>query len=291
MIASTELILNPDGSVYHLCLLPEEVAHKVIFVGDPERIPGVTRHFDSIEMQKSKREFHTATGYFKGQRMTVLSTGIGTDNIDIVLNELDALVNIDLKSRTINENKVKLKIMRLGTCGGLQPENMPGTIVRSRFSVGMDGLLDYYQGGRLEELEMRFRQYLSGIENMDFPFYAVKDAESVNEIFQKYPEIKQGITFTAKGFYGPQGRSLGRLTVTNPQIIDVFSGFSFYHIYKALNLEMETAGILGLGGLLGHECVSLSVILANRPKGVFAENPAQCVETLIEKGLEIMEQW
>lgn len=181
--------------------------------------------------------------------------------------------------------------MRFGTCGGLQPENMPGTIVRSRFSVGMDGLLDYYRGGRVEELETRFGNYISGFENMDFPFYAVKDAESVNEIFRKYPEIQQGITFTAKGFYGPQGRSLGRLSVTNPDIIDIFSGFSFYHIYKALNLEMETAGILGLGGLLGHECVSLSAILANRPKGVFAENPGLCVENLIEKGLKIIQEW
>lgn len=291
MIPSTELILNPDGSVYHLALLPEEVAHTIIFVGDPERIPMITRYFDSVEIRKQKREFHAATGHYKGKRVTIISTGIGTDNIDIVLNELDALVNIDLHTRTVKEEKVRLKIMRLGTCGGIQPENMPGTIVRSRFSIGMDGLLEYYQGGRVEELETSVRNYLIDYPEMNFSYYGVKDTETLNDVFRDFPDIQQGITLTAKGFYGPQGRSLGRVVPTAPKIIDIFSGLSFYHIYKALNLEMETAGILGLGALLGHECVSLSTILANRPKKIFAENPAVLVDNLIRVGLSVIEKW
>lgn len=285
---STELILNPDGSVYHLHLLPEDLAEKIIFVGDPERVPSVAKHFDTIEVQKRKREFHTVTGIYKGQRMTVLSTGIGTDNIDIVLNELDALANIDLTSRSIKKELKQLKIMRLGTCGGLQKENLPSTIVHSRYAIGMDRLLDYYDYQQTD-LDRAIATYFSHSDLKNILPYTAKSSDSFYELLQA-TDVKQGITVTAQGFYGPQGRSLGRIPVTYPTILDTLSAFSFAD-KQVLNLEMETAGILGLGALLGHECASLSVILANRPLGLFSENPARDVEKLIEKGLDWMLRW
>lgn len=294
MIPSTELILNADGSIYHLALLPEDIAHKIIFVGDPERIPQVTAHFDSILMKKAKREFHATTGIYKGQMLTVMSTGIGTDNIDIVMNELDALVNIDFASRTIKNELISLKIMRLGTCGGMQKELPVGTIVHSAYAVGADGLLTHYPSQNSAEIE-RMNDYLA-TAMPDFAsaseYYIVK-SEGFEALLQ-HPEIHKGITLTNKGFYGPQGRSLGRVKVAFPTLIDDFTDLRFptdAGDLPILNLEMETAGILGLGGLLGHQCVSLSVILANRPLGIFAENPAQAVGNLIQTGLDLMLKW
>lgn len=290
----TELILNADGSIYHLALKPTEIANKIILVGDPDRVAEITKHFDNVEFTCKKREFHTQIGYLKGQRIMVLSTGIGTDNIDIVLNELDALANVDFEKRTIKEVITSLKILRLGTCGGLQANIPVDTIVHSEWAVGLDGLLQYYVYEKNEQLlsaEKALYDFLSTWKNEYFgePYMAVA-ASSFSHLVEKENEILQGITLTAKGFYAPQGRSLGRTTLRNTQLLDILSCFSYQNM-MATNLEMETSGILGLGKILGHECASLSVILANRALGIFSENPEKAVENLIQKGLDLLLRW
>ncbi len=291
---NTELILNSNGSIYHLGLQPEDIAEKIIFVGDPDRVGEVTQHFDTVEFTCHRREFHTQTGYLQGQRITVLSTGIGTDNIDIVLNELDALVNIDFGTRSLKNAATSLKILRLGTCGGLQAEAPVGTIVHSQWAVGLDGLLQYYVYDKNEAIlsaEKALADFLSTYENTYFgePFMAAC-SPTFSALLAAEKAVLQGITLTAKGFYGPQGRSLGRTTLRNPQLLDILSAFSYENV-QVTNLEMETSGILGLGEILGHECASLSVILANRPLGLFSADPAKAVGNLIEKGLELMLKW
>lgn len=293
MISATDLILNADGSVYHLNLLPTDIAHKIILVGDPERVSEITQYFDSVEIIKQKREFHTQTGYFRNERVSVVSTGIGTDNIDIVLNELDALVNIDLAQREIKEELTSLKIMRLGTCGGLQTEIEVGSIVHSRFAVGMDGLNDYYwwedEDKTTEGLEIALEDHLLEFPEGGLSMYIAEADAPFSNLLKNYPKILQGITLTAKGFYAPQGRML-RIEPAFPNILDRFSSFQFGE-YKVTNLEMETAAILGLGKALGHQCASLSVVLANRNAKVFAQNATELVEHLIETGLAILTEW
>lgn len=293
MISSTDLILNADGSVYHLCLLPSDIGQKIILVGDPERVSEITQYFDSVEVIKQKREFHTQTGYFRGERVSVISTGIGTDNIDIVLNELDALVNIDLAKREIKESLTSLKIMRLGTCGGLQADIPIGAIVHSRFAIGMDGLNDYYwwedEEKSTEALEIALEDHLLTFPEGGLSMYIAEADAQFSELLAEYPSVHQGITLTTKGFYAPQGRML-RLEPAFPNLLDRFASFHF-GAYKVTNLEMETAGILGLGKALGHQCVSLSVVLANRSAKIFAENPSECVADLIETGLAILTKW
>lgn len=293
MIPDTELILNADGSVYHLNLLPEDLAETVIFVGDPDRVDRVASRFDVIELTKTKREFRTITGTYQGHRVSVISTGIGTDNIDIVLNELDALVNIDFSTRTIKERLTSLRILRLGTCGGLQKELAPGTLALSAASVGLDGLMPFYvtnQAG-ISGLVGAARKVLG-----DYPEIAslVNGAKaSAGLLFharKTFPQIHQGITFTAAGFYGPQGRSLGRVGVAVRGLPDVISAITFDGM-RMINMEMETSGILGLGAALGHECGSLSVILANRHTREFHPNPSGAVDELIDTGLELLVSW
>lgn len=293
MISSTDLILNADGSVYHLCLLPSDISHKIILVGDPERVSDITQYFDYVEVVKQKREFHTQTGYFKNERISVISTGIGTDNIDIVLNELDALVNIDLETREVKENLISLKIMRLGTCGGLQTEIEVGSIVYSRFAIGMDGLNDYYwwddEEKSTEKLEIALEDHLLEYPEGGLPMYIAEADAQFSNLLKEYPHIIQGITLTAKGFYAPQGRML-RLEPAFPNLLDRFASF-YFEEYKVTNLEMETAGILGLGRALGHQCVSLSVVLANRNLKIFAQNPQESVANLIQVGLSLFTFW
>jgi uridine phosphorylase len=293
MISSTDLILNADGSVYHLCLLPSDIAQKIILVGDPERVSEITQHFDSVEITKQKREFHTQTGYFQNERITVISTGIGTDNIDIVLNELDALANIDLEKREAKETLTSLKIMRLGTCGGLQTEIEVGAIVYSRFAIGMDGLNDYYwwedEEKKTEALEIALEDHLLEFPEGGLSMYIAEADADFPTLLENYPQIIQGITLTAKGFYAPQGRML-RLEPAFPNLLDRFASFHFGD-YKVTNLEMETAGILGLGKALGHKCVSLSVVLANRNLKIFAQNPSDSVANLIQTGLALFVSW
>lgn len=295
MIPKSELIINPDGSIYHLNLKPEDIASKIIFVGDPQRVQKVSKHFDSIEVEKSKREFVTVTGNLQGQRLTVLSTGIGTGNIDIVWNELDALVNVDLESRKRKDSHQVLKVLRMGTSGGMQAHLPPGKLVHSRYALGGDGLLFFYQNqqqdSRSDQLQKNFDHFQQEQLNLHFPFYAGVCADSLHQLMeQQFPEVMAGITYTASGFYGPQGRDLLK---ASPQVADFPRKLAtFQHeAYRILNMEMETSCILGLAQLLGHEAGSLSVILANRQAGQFSDKPYELEAQLIQKGLEIMLAW
>lgn len=293
MIPETELILNADGSIYHLSLLPGEVGPTIILVGDPDRVDKVADRFDLVELTRSKREFRTKTGIFRGHRLTVMSTGIGTDNIDVVLNELDALVNIDFQTRRVKDSLTSLRILRLGTCGGLQEHLTPGALVLSAAAIGLDGLMPFY---------LRDQEGHAGIVGAArkalgaYPEIAslVYGANAANQLLRYahavFPEVYQGITFTASGFYGPQGRSLGRIGPTVRNLPDLMATVQC-NGRSVLNMEMETSGILGLGGALGHACGSLSVVLANRARTTFHPDPASAVEHLIDRGLEMLTGW
>lgn len=280
----SELILNKNGSVYHLGLLPEQVAPLIITVGDPGRVAKVSRYFDRVECRVSKREFVTHTGWIGKQRLSVISSGIGPDNIDIVLNELDALFNIDLVTRQVKPKPKSLTIIRLGTAGCLQPEVPVDALVASTGGLGMDGLLQFYQAAAQQNHPMlaALREHTG--EDWEFPlspYFAPGD----EQLLQRFgPGYYQGITMTNPGFYGPQGRQL-RAPVRQPRYLDLLQSFE-YQGQRIVNLEMETAAIYGLSQLLGHRAISLSVILANRALGQFSPNPAKSVEKLLESALE-----
>jgi uridine phosphorylase len=284
MIKSSELILNPDGSVYHLNLLPEHIAQDIIFVGDQNRVEKITQFFDSIEFSTQKREFKTQTGHFKGKRITVMSTGIGPDNIDIVLNELDALVNIDLKTRTPKENLTSLNIIRIGTSGSLQADIPVDSFVMAKFGLGLDNMLRSYLIDKISDIEMEdaFIKHTNWDIRKGRPYVI-----SCSEILEKRLEsnrIFKGITGTAGGFYGPQGRVL-RLNIEDENLNSKMDSFN-YNGARMTNLEMETAAIYGLGKLLGHNCLSLNAIIANRANGTFSEDPYKAVDELIGYALE-----
>lgn len=283
-LGSSELILNPDGSIYHLNLLPEDIADTIITVGDPDRVHEVSKYFDSIELQKKKREFVTHTGSLSGKRITVISTGIGTDNIDIVLNELDALANIDFTSRTIKSKKRQLSFIRIGTSGSIQPNIPIDSFVVSSSGVGFDGLLYFYDSGhaRNSDLESKLNDYL-GWSARNIRAYAVDFDEKLAQQFSSN-RIRYGITATNSGFYGPQGRSL-RLTNSIPDFNERLASF-FYQNHQITNLEMETAAIYGLAKLHGHRAVSLNAILANRVTGEFSKNGKKAIDELIQLALE-----
>lgn len=283
-IRESELILNADGSVYHLNLLPEQVAPIIIMVGDPERVEKVSRHFDRVEHRVRKREFVTHTGWLGSVRVTVISTGIGADNVDIVLNELDALFNIDLKTRQPKTRVEQLIIIRIGTAGSLQPEVPADSFVASAGAIGMDGLMHFYQAGRQQQhpLLAALRTHTAG--QWDFPvspYFAEGDESLLQHFAQDY---HVGITATNPGFYGPQGRQL-RAPVRLPAYLDLLQTFEFQG-KKIANLEMETAAIYGLAQMLGHRAISLSAILAHRPTGAFSRDPEKTVRRLIENVLE-----
>lgn len=283
MIQSSELILNPDGSVYHLNLLPEHIAHDIIFVGDQNRVEKITQFFDSIEFSTQKREFKTQTGIFKGKRITVMSTGIGPDNIDIVMNELDALVNIDLKTRTPKENLTSLNIIRIGTSGSLQADIPVDSFVMGKFGMGLDNMLRSYLINEISEIGMEdaFIKHTNWDSRKGRPYVI-----SCSEILEKRMEsnrIFKGITGTAGGFYGPQGRVL-RLSIQDENLNSKMDSFNFDGT-RMTNLEMETAAIYGLGKLLGHNCLSLNAIIANRANGTFSEDPYRAVDELIAYAL------
>ncbi|MEN9336746.1 MAG: hypothetical protein RLZZ500_1733 [Bacteroidota bacterium] len=288
MIASSELILNPDGSVYHLNLLPEHIAHDIIFVGDQNRVEKITQHFDRIEYSQQKREFKTQTGYFKGKRMTVMSTGIGPDNIDIVMNELDALVNIDLATRTVKEELTSLNIIRIGTSGSLQEDIPVDSFVMSKFGLGLDNMLRSYLIDEISEkaMEDAFIQQTNWDLRKGRP-YVIKGSETLEQRIES-DQIHKGFTGTAGGFYGPQGRVV-RLPIQDPALNSKMDSFEFEGI-KMTNLEMETGAIYGLGKLLGHECLSLNAIIANRATGTFSEDPYKAVDALIEYTLNKLAQ-
>lgn len=284
MIQNSELILNPDGSVYHLNLRPEHVAKDIIFVGDPERVEKITQFFDTVEFTTQKREFKTQTGTYNGKRMTVLSTGIGPDNIDIVMNELDALVNIDLVTRKPREILTALNIVRIGTSGSIQPDIPVGSFVMSRFGLGMDNMLRSYDAPSVSvrELEDAFLQHTGWPADKGRPYVTRCSASLADRI--KSSEMHEGITATAGGFYGPQGRVL-RLAVQDPGLNAKMDDFDFEGV-RITNLEMETAAIYGLSALLGHNALSLSAIIANRALGQFSDNPEKNVMELIAYTLE-----
>jgi uridine phosphorylase len=284
MIQSSELILNPDGSVYHLNLKPENIAHDIIFVGDQNRVEKITKYFDSIEFSTQKREFKTQTGIYKGKRMTVMSTGIGPDNIDIVMNELDALVNIDLKTRKPKENLVSLNIVRIGTSGSLQADIPCDSFVLSQYGLGLDNMLRSYLVDEVSEIEIEdaFIAQTNWDARKGRP-YVIKGSEKLQKIFES-DKIFKGFTGTAGGFYGPQGRVL-RLEIQDNDLNRKMDSFN-YKGTKMTNLEMETGAIYGLGKLLGHECLSLNAIIANRATGNFSEDPYKAVDELIVYALD-----
>ncbi len=275
-----ELILNEDGSIYHLNLLPEDIANTIITVGDPERVSQVSQYFDSIEVKKGKREFHTHTGHKNGKRLTVISTGIGTDNIDIVLNELDALVNIDFSNRKLKENHIRLEIIRIGTTGSIQPDIPVDSFLMSEYVIGFDGLLHFYQHKNISDkaIEDAFIVHTDWSSLKARP-YVLKYSNKLGELFTDN-RIRLGFTATNTGFYGPQNRQL-RMAPSQPGLNERLASFSFEG-HRLTNLEMETSGIYALSQLLGHDAVSLNCILANRATGEFSVKPTQSVDELIK---------
>ena len=284
MIQSSELILNPDGSVYHLNLKPEHIAHDIIFVGDQNRVEKITKNFDSIEFSQQKREFKTQTGIYKGKRITVMSTGIGPDNIDIVMNELDALVNIDLETRQPKEELTSLNIIRIGTSGSLQSAIPVDSFVMSKFGLGLDNMLRSYLIDEVSNIEMEdaFVKHTDWDLRKGKP-YVISCSEKLEKIIES-DKMHKGITATAGGFYGPQGRVL-RLNIQDEALNSKMDNFEFEDS-KITNLEMETAAIYGLGKLLGHECLSLNAIIANRASGTFSNDPYKAVDELIAYTLD-----
>ncbi len=283
-IAESELILNPDGSVYHLNLRPEHIANDIIFVGDQKRVDRIAAHFDSIEFETQKREFHTVTGFYKGKKLSVMSTGIGPDNIDIVMNELDALVNIDLEKRVIKDQHTTLNIVRIGTSGSLQADIPVDSFVLGKYGLGMDGMLHYYDSAHVRELDMEeaFIKHTHWDHNKARP-YIVKNSDFLEKILLT-DEVYSGITGTAGGFFGPQGRVL-RLPLSDPDMNKKLDSFEYKGV-RMSNLEMETSAIYGLAKLLGHNACSMNAIIANRANMTFSKDPYVPVDGLIKYTLE-----
>ena len=280
-IAESELILNPDGSVYHLNLLPEHISDIILTVGDPDRVPLISKYFDSVEVQIAKREFVTHTGYYKGKRLTVLSTGMGTDNVEIVMNELDALVNIDLVSREINEEHTALNIIRLGTSGALQEAIPLGSLLVSEYAVGLDTLMQFYplvQTGYENTISCALQETLQ----LSFQPYCVRGSDILRE--QLARDYISGNTLTCPGFYAPQGRVL-RLDLKDAELVNNFTNFNVEDFWLT-NFEMETAGYFALGRMLGHEVTSLNAIIVNRITKEYDQNADQTIEKMVVQTLD-----
>ena len=282
-IKQSELILNPDGSVYHLNLKPENIANDIIFVGDQDRVDKITDRFESIEFTTQKREFKTSTGIYKGKRLSVISTGIGPDNIDIVLNELDALINIDLKTRQPKTNLTVLNIVRIGTSGSLQADIPVDSFLMSSHALDLNGMLHSYQikGISNPEIEDAFVRHTSWSAQKAHPILIENNSALAQKLMSE--KIVTGITATAGGFYGPQGRVL-RLPLADAKINAKIDSFTF-NGNRITNLEMETSAIYGLSKLLGHRAVSMNAIIANRANGTFSKDYKKVVEDLIEYSL------
>ncbi|WP_132054727.1 nucleoside phosphorylase [Pseudocnuella soli] len=286
-IAESELIINARGAVYHLDLRPEELADTVITVGDPGRVPVVSKYFDHIEYKAEHREFITHTGTIGGKRLSVISTGIGPDNIDIVVNELDALVNIDFESRTIKPTLTALNIVRMGTCGSLQADVPVDSFVASTHGLGLDNLLNFYRLEHNDEERQLLQSFATHTQlhmQVTNPYISSASPSLLKHFVHGY---HQGITVTCPGFYGPQGRVL-RLGVRNPQLITSLTQFQFGN-HRIANFEMETSAIYGLGRLLGHHCLSLNAVVANRVRQEFSKDGAAAVESLIQQSLEMLQ--
>jgi len=283
-IKQSELILNPDGSIYHLNLRPEDLATTIIFVGDQHRVNKVAQRFDSIEFTAQKREFKTTTGTYKGKKLSVISTGIGPDNIDIVLNELDALVNIDLKTRKIKPDHTKLDIIRIGTSGALQKEIPVDCFLMSTYALDINGMLRSYRVDEIShpEIENAFALHTRWSEKKPTPLVIANSKELEKKISSDI--IFKGMTATAGGFYGPQGRVL-RLALQDDNLNKKIDSFQYNDI-RVTNLEMETSAIYGLSKLLGHNACSMNAIIANRANGTFSENPDKVIKELIQYTLD-----
>ncbi|MBA2249949.1 MAG: nucleoside phosphorylase [Chitinophagaceae bacterium] len=284
-IAASELIINDRGAIYHLSARPGEIANNVITVGDPDRVKEVSKYFDKIEFKMQHREFVTHTGLLGKKRISVISTGIGTDNIDIVLNELDALVNIDFTTRQIKENLTQLNIIRIGTSGALQNDIPVDSYVASTHGLGIDNLMNFYVHENNEEEKQLLHSFVTQTQlhsRFSHPYICGAGMSLIKHFVEGF---HHGITVTCPGFYGPQGRVL-RLGVTNPNLINRLTEFKFGQ-YRITNFEMETAGIYGLGKALNHHCLSLSAIVANRIHKKFSSDGNAAVEKLIQKTLQI----
>ena len=284
-IAPSELILNADGSIYHLNLKPQDLATTVITVGDPDRVERVTRHFDHIRLTRQKREFKTQTGTFKGKEITVISTGIGTDNVDIVLNELDALINVDFATRRpkLKKSLSSLTLIRLGTSGAIQADVPLDSILLSERAVGLDSLLHFYDSDKVrnQEIEQALVRHTQWAEDKSTPYVVDADRQLLKHFAVE--GVFRGMTVTNVGFYGPQGRRL-RAIPSDTQLVDRLQTFRHYGL-RITNLEMETSGIYGLSQLLGHRALSINAILANRALGTFSSNAEETVDGMIEWAL------
>lgn len=278
-IKSSELILNPDGSVYHLNLKPEHLAENIIFVGDQNRVDRISRYFDTIEFSTQKREFKTHTGTYKGKRFSVISTGIGPDNIDIVVNEIDALFNIDLETREIKKDLTSVNIVRIGTSGSLQADIPVNSFVLSQYGLGLDNMMRSYLIEDITDyaMEEAFIAHTQWDLRKGRPYF-IQNSPWLESKLSSDQTFK-GITGTAGGFYGPQGRVL-RLAIQDPELNHKIDNFAFGD-YRITNFEMETSAIYGLAKLLGHHAVSLNTIIANRANGTFSEDPYAAVDQLI----------
>ena len=285
-IAESELILNKRGAIYHLDLRPEELATTVITVGDPDRTALVSQHFDKIEYKRQHREFITHTGTIGNKRLSVISTGIGPDNIDIVLNELDALVNIDFETRFVKKNHTPLNIIRVGTSGSLQPDVPIDSFVASTHGLGLDNLLNFYRLEQNEEENQLLHSFITHTQlhaQITNPYISIAGASLLKHFVNNF---YHGITVTCPGFYGPQGRIL-RLGVKNPELINRLTGFQFGQ-HRITNFEMETSAIYGLSKLLGHHALSLNAVVANRVKKEFSKDGDQLVQKLIREALDVI---
>ena len=287
-ISNSELIINSDGSIYHLAIKPEDIADTILLVGDQGRVETVSSFFDSITVKKQNREFVTHTGYYNGQKISVVSTGIGTDNIDIVINELDALVNIDLEKRTIKEKHHALRFIRLGTSGGLQEDVPVDTFLLSEKVIGFDGMMNFYAG--IEpvidlDFENAFVNYMNWNPRLAKPYVVSASPSLINLLGEK---THKGVTISSPGFYGPQGRKL-RLNIHDPEINKKITGFS-YGKYKITNYEMESSALFGLSKMLGHEAVTICVIIANRVTKTFSKDYHPKVKQLIQYTLDKLTQ-
>ncbi len=280
-ISETDLLLNPDGSVYHLNLLPKNISDTIIAVGDPSRVYMVSQFFDDVDFEMNKREFITHVVKYKGKRITVISTGIGTDNVEIFFSELDALVNINLKTREPKARKTKLKVIRIGTSGALQEDIAVGSYLVSDYAVGLDNLMNFYDLHMTDE-EAGIAHDLQKKTGLPFMPYVVRGSVSLMD--QIGFDITKGNTVTSPGFYAPQGREL-RAPVRFPHLLE---DLNYYHKgdFWLTNFEMETSGYYAMARLLGHEALSVNAILANRIKNKFVKDPNRVVENLIEKVLE-----
>jgi len=284
-IAESELIINERGAIYHINLRPDELANTVITVGDPGRVAEVSKYFDSIEVKQEHREFIAHTGWLGRKRLTVLSTGIGPDNIDIVLNELDALVNIDFETRMIKSTLTRLTIIRMGTSGSLQADIPVDSFVAGTFGLGLDNLMHYYRMENNDEEQQILQQFIAHTQlSGNIQPYIINASSNILKHF--VDGYHQGITVTCPGFYGPQGRVL-RLGLANPLLIDRLTSFRFGS-HRISNFEMETSAIYGLSKLLGHYCLSVNAIVANRVRKEFSKDGKAAVEALIEKSLSII---